>query len=130
MWVFTTDGFISCVRQGDRVAVRARERETLEALDAAYPDLMSGDVDVSSGTDYRYRTFVTPHNFALLMASLAADVDYPNFKAAVLERQGKTRYERALHEVWTAMARTQPGGPYGDGGGRVGYPPIPSGERE
>ena len=60
------------------------------------------------------------------MASLAADVDYPNFKDAVRERQGKTAYEHALHLVWTTMSRTQPGGPYGMGG--PAYPPVPDGE--
>jgi hypothetical protein len=110
MWVFTTDGFISCVRQGGRVAVRARERDTLEAL--ARIELELGRIEETTDTDYRYRTHLRPAEFTSFMALLASELDYPNFKSAVLERQGRSAYEKALHAVWSVMARTQPGGPY------------------
>jgi hypothetical protein len=50
-----------------------------------------------------------------------------NFKSEVLCRQGPSRYEKALHEVWEVLGRTQPGGPYGSGGSD--HPPVPEGER-
>jgi hypothetical protein len=33
-----------------------------------------------------------------------------------------------MHSVWSVMAETQPGGPYGAGGS--GYPQVPAGERD
>ena len=57
---------------------------------------------------------------------LGRRVVYNNFKSEALRRQGPSRYEEALHTVWSALGRTQPGGPYGSGGG--GYPPVPEGE--
>lgn len=43
------------------------------------------------------------------MLGLAAETDYDNFKSAVADHQGSAgaNYERALHDVWSVMARLQ-----------------------
>jgi hypothetical protein len=107
------------------IVVRAREASALEALCEVAPALTA--TVVSSGSDYRYRAWLGREEWAQALAELGRRVLYPNFKSAVLRRQGATRYEEALHEVWSVMGRTQPAGPYGTGGS--GYPPVPEGER-
>lgn len=130
MWIFTTNGFLSGVeeRRGEHrgeVVVRARERRALEALREVAPTLT--ETAISSDSDYRYRAWLGREEWAQALAELGRQVVYNNFKSEVLRRQGRTRYEEALHEVWSAMGRTQPLGPYGQGG--AGYPPTPEGER-
>jgi hypothetical protein len=130
MWVFTTDGFVSAARwdrpdehQGE-VCLRARERATLERMRERNPALT--EVVVTPDGDYRYRAWLPEHEFAALMAQLALEVDYPNFKSAVYRRQGASAYEGALHTVWSVLGRIQPLGPYGVGGER--FPRAPRGE--
>jgi hypothetical protein len=129
MWLFTTTGFLSGVeerRGGHRgeIVVRAREASALEALREVAPTLTP--TVIYSDSDYRYRAWLGREEWAQALAELGRRVSYSNYKSAVLERQGRTRFEEALHEVWSAMARTQACGPYGSGGG--GYPPAPEGE--
>ena len=129
MWLFTVGGFLSAVeeRRGEHrgeIVVRAREASALEALREVAPTLT--ETVIYSDTDYRYRAWLGREEWAQALAELGRRVDYPNYKSAVLARQGPTPFEEALHEVWSAMGRTQPGGPYGSGGG--GYPPVPEGE--
>lgn len=71
---------------------------------------------IYSDSDYRYRAWLAREAWAEALAELGRRIDYPNVKRAVFERQGASRYEQAMHEVWSVLARTQPGGPYGDGG--------------
>lgn len=130
MWVFTLNGFLSAVeeRRGEHrgeIVVRAREASALEALREVAPTLT--ETAVSSDSDYRYRAWTGREAWAQALAELARRVSYSNYKSAVLERQGRSRFEAALHEVWQVMGRTQPLGPYGQGGS--GYPPAPEDER-
>ena len=130
MWVFTTEGFLSAVeeRRGDHrgeIVVRAREASALEALREVAPTLTP--TVIYSDSDYRYRAWLSREEWAAALAELGRQVVYDNFKSEVLRRQGRTSYEDALHAVWSALGRTQPGGPYGSGGG--GYPPVPEGEK-
>jgi hypothetical protein len=130
MWLFTTEGFLSAVeeRHGEHrgeIVVPAREAAALEALRKLAPTLTP--TVVSDQRDYRYRAWLGREEWTEALAQLGRRVNYDNFKDEVLSRQGETCYERALHEVWSRMGRTQPGGPYGRGG--AGYPPIPDDER-
>ena len=122
MWVFTKYGFYSvvCARQGDgshgqpvdlsRVMVRARLREHLDALKARFPERL-GDCEVKefNGSDYACRIFVDKAHWSALMALLADDIDYDNFKSEVARHQGRAgaEYERSLHDVWSVMRRLQ-----------------------
>jgi hypothetical protein len=70
-----------------------------------------GDCDIqeSAGTDYAYRLFVPKSAWTQVVAGLAEETDYDNFKSEVAHHQGKegAAYERSLHEVWSVMHRLQ-----------------------
>jgi hypothetical protein len=122
MWIFTKHGFYSavCARQGDgehgqpvdvdRIMVRARIRGHLEALKKRFPDLI-GQCETREfvGTDYAFRIFVDKPVWSQVVAGLAEETDYDNFKSEVASHQGPTgaAYERSLHEVWSVMNKLQ-----------------------
>jgi hypothetical protein len=107
MWLFTSIGFFSVVADDshpDTFKVRARALEDLEALRDRYlPDLEIVETD---HTDYRDRAFVLRDEWEHAAHALAADIDYPNFKNAVAERQGYGRAKR-YGEVWQVMQGLQ-----------------------
>ncbi len=122
MWIFTKHGFFSavCARQGngkhdqpvdpERIMVRARLRGHLEALKKRFPDLL-GDCEIqeSAGTDYAYRLFVQKSAWMQVVAGLAEETDYDNFKSEVAQHQGRagSAYEHSLHDVWSVMHKLQ-----------------------
>jgi len=103
MWIFTTIGFFSVVEDSehpDTLKIRARAREDLAALRDGYlPDIEFIETD---HTDYRFRAFVRRDEWAHAAHALAVDIDYPNFKSAVAERQGHKRAGRYT-KVWEVM---------------------------
>lgn len=108
MWLFTTSGFFSVVaHRGDRhtVLVRARAEEDLENLRSQH--LPGIDIVENDGSDYRWRAYVPRADWERVAARLAAEVDYPNFKDAVAERQGHERAERYMR-IWSVMRGLQP----------------------
>jgi hypothetical protein len=122
MWVFTKHGFYSavCARQGDGkhgqpvdpglIMVRARVREHLEALKEQFPDLLSRcEIREFAGTDYAFRLFIDKPVWSQVLAGLADETDYDNFKSEVARHQGRAgaAYEHSLHEVWSVMNRLQ-----------------------
>lgn len=122
MWLFTTYGFFSvvCARQGNgsegmpvdpnRMMVRARLAEHLEALKERFPDeLGDAEVIVTKDTDYACRLFVAKPNWVRVAAALAEETDYDNFKKAVDSSLGTagSEYRHSLHEVWGVMYKLQ-----------------------
>lgn len=122
MWVFTKHGFFSavCARQGsgkhgepvdpNRIMVRARLRAHLEALKKQFPDLLGPcEIQDFAGTDYAFRIFVAKSAWSQVLAGLAEETDYDNFKSEVARHQGKAgaAYERSLHDVWAVMNHLQ-----------------------
>ena len=122
MWIFTKHGFFSavCARQGDgkhgqpvdpdRIMVRARLRNHLEALKKRFPDLLGEcEIHESAGTDYAFRLFVQKCAWTHVAAGLAEETDYDNFKSEVARHQGRpgAAYEDSLHKVWSVMHRLQ-----------------------
>jgi hypothetical protein len=122
MWVFTRHGFFSavCARKGsgqhgqpvdpERIMVRARLRGHLEALKARFSDLLGPcEVQEFAGTDYAFRIFVAKSVWSQVLAGLAEETNYDNFKAEVARHQGKAggAYERSLHDVWSVMHKLQ-----------------------
>ena len=122
MWIFTKHGFFSavCARQGsgkhghpvdpDRIMVRARVRGHLDALKQRFPVLLGQcEIQESAGTDYAYRLFVQKSAWKQVLAGLAEDTNYDNFKSEVARHQGTAgaAYECSLHEVWSVMRRLQ-----------------------
>jgi hypothetical protein len=122
MWIFTKHGFLSavCARQGDgkhgqpidpaRIMVRARVRTHLEALKERFPDhLGECEIQESAGTDYAFRLFVRKSAWSQVLAGIAEETDYDNFKSEVARHQGRAGavYKDSLHEVWSVMRRLQ-----------------------
>ncbi len=60
-------------------------------------------------TDYAYRLFVEKSAWVQVLAGLAEETDYDNFKSEVARHQGKAgaAYERSLHDVWSVMRKLQ-----------------------
>ena len=122
MWLFTKHGFFSavCARQGngkhgqpvdpDRIMVRSRVRGHLEALKKRFANLLDDcEIQESAGTDYAYRLFVQKPAWMQVVAGLAEETDYDNFKSEVAHHLGKAgaAYEHSLHDVWSVMHRLQ-----------------------
>ncbi len=122
MWIFTKHGFFSavCARKGDgkhgqpvdpdRIMVRARARDHLEALQKRFPDLIGQcEIQELAGMVYAFRIFVDKPVWSQVLAGLAEETDYGNFKAEVVRHQGPAgaAYEHSLHEVWSVMNKLQ-----------------------
>ena len=90
--------------------VRARLRSHLEALKERFDGLL-GDCEIqeSTGTDYAFRLFVPKSAWVNVLAGIAEETDYDNFKSEVARHQGKAgaAYEHSLHDVWATMHRLQ-----------------------
>jgi hypothetical protein len=122
MWIFTKHGFFSavCARKGngkngqpvdpDRIMVRARLRSHLKAIKERFPELLGEcEIQESGGTDYAFRLFVPKSAWVRVLAGMAEETDYDNFKSEVARHQGKAgaAYEHSLHDVWAVMHRLQ-----------------------
>jgi hypothetical protein len=112
MWVITTKGFYSAVQKnGDppgTLTVRARAKQDLLNLkvEGLLPNL---EIIEQAGTDYPFRIKVTSAEWARVMASLALDVDYPNFKDEVGRVQGKARAS-IYSSLWSILLKLEPKG--------------------
>ncbi len=106
MWITTTQGFYSVVAHRDdpdKLLVRARTREDIEALREQIPDLEPFE---DRRADYRHRAVVSRAEWVAALAQLVTDIDYDNFKNAVAARQGGER--AALYGVvWRELLRLQ-----------------------
>jgi hypothetical protein len=107
MWLFTKTGYFSVVQDwGDRdtLHIRARFREDLERLKKGYAPGLA--IHHTPRADYAYRGTLTRKQFVVVVAALAANVDYPNFKDKVTEEQGRERHNLYM-DVWTTMSNAQ-----------------------
>jgi hypothetical protein len=122
MWIFTKHGFFSavCARKGngkhgqpvdpDRIMVRGRLRSHLKALKEHFPDQLGEcNIQETSGTDYAFRLFVPKTAWVQVLAGLAEETDYDNFKSKVANHQGEAgaAYDHSLHDVWSVMHKLQ-----------------------
>lgn len=104
MWLVTTFGFFSIIRDRDEdvLVVRARTRRDLQELKERYlPELK--DV-TKNGLDYRYSGSAPHEAVARALSEIARDIDYPSLRESVLGRQGflrATLYERISSMLWT-----------------------------
>jgi hypothetical protein len=110
MWIVTTFGFYSVVekpwdRETRTLTVRARAREDLEALKAKYLPAL-GEIAEDDATDYRFRAQAPREEVVEAFARSVREIDYDNFKAAILARQGWAR-ERVYHDAWRAFLAIQ-----------------------
>jgi hypothetical protein len=118
MWVFTKYGFFSavCARKGggkygqpvdpDRIMIRSRLRSHLEALLKRFPDVLGeSEIQTFAGTDYAFRVFVAKPAWSGMLAAMAEETNYDNFKSEVARHLDKDgiAYEKSLHDVWDVM---------------------------
>jgi hypothetical protein len=90
--------------------VRARIRGHLDALKDRFPDLLGEcEIHESAGTDYAFRLLAGKPAWKQVLAGLAEETDYDNFKSEVAHHQGRpgAAYEHSLHEVWSVMNKLQ-----------------------
>jgi hypothetical protein len=109
MWLFTPFGFFSVVahrEKPDAVLVRSRAREDLAELVKRLPG-KKPPIRRTPAADYPFRVELRRARVAELVRSFVLDeLDYPNFKGAVAERQGFAR-AHAYHEVWSTLRGTE-----------------------
>lgn len=132
MWIFTKYGFFSvvCARKGDgkhgqpidpdRIMVRSRLRRHLRLLQERFPDLIGQcEIQKNTGTDYAFRLFVPKNEWVHVLARLAEETNYDNFKSEVADHLGAagSAYENSLTDVWSVMYKLQQ---------TEGLPPITS----
>ena len=100
MWIFTTSGFISAVRNpNDRtIIVRARDKTSLKNLASTF-DLV---IQHTPEADYPYRLYLGHDQFAEWVDMQVKTIDYNNFKSAVALTRGKG-FASALCKVWSTM---------------------------
>lgn len=107
MWIFFPEGFVSAVshrEQADTVIVRARAREHLIAFanyEPAPPHTRHPKRTVDA--DYLFRFTMSRVEYAATVASIAARVDYDNFKNECAERKAPRVWLSALHKVWSIL---------------------------
>ena len=92
-WIFLPQGFFSIVADGQqpgRLVIRARIRGDLETLRA---DLLpqATKVQLTPTRDYPMRIFAPRRAVAAAMSKAVMEIQYTNFKAEILARQGLGR---------------------------------------
>jgi hypothetical protein len=98
MWLMTTRGFYSVVEHrddADRLLVRARTREDIEAL----ADLVGSEPVWLGTADYAWRVETTRDEWKAAMQVLVGEITYPNFKSAIKD----DAHVHAYHQVWGVM---------------------------
>jgi hypothetical protein len=124
MWIFTKYGFFSavCARMSETsrvvdpnlIMVRARVRNHLEALKKRFSTfLYPVEIKEFVGSDYAYRLFIPKSVWAKMVADLAKEIDYDNFKSEVADfndlllGESAEAYSESLHRVWEVMFELQ-----------------------
>lgn len=114
MWLLTRYGNYSAVWKEGSMQVRARVRDDLKRLiDNGFVPADTKIIETADGhSDYRYRIKLgSQAEWAMVAYKLSLDIDYRNFKSEVMKSLGPKR-EHPLHEIWSILARLQPGGAY------------------
>ena len=106
MWLFTKSGFFSIVRKTDREwHVRARARRDLENLNR-----LAGEkhkIHKSPHADYRYRIVCTGEAARTMIARLAEDIDYDNFKGKIAATPDQAGKLPEYSEIWGILYNWQ-----------------------
>lgn len=110
MWLFTQHGFVSAVQHFEdptKIQVRARDKQSLEMAS----NLFSTEIISSPKNDYPYRVILNRDQFAELMLTEIALLDYTNFKGRLDFSRGEEWHDTAsrvwsiMHEIEDADAR-------------------------
>lgn len=116
MWVCTRYGFysIACASKPDgsldpeSVMIRARRIAHLKSLQERFSALAGKEILSLPHRDYRYRLISAKDVWAGIVAELAQEQEWSNFKDEAARYQGAdSDYVDALHEVWRVMRKLQ-----------------------
>src|SRR5271156_3766003 len=88
MWIFTRYGFysIACASAMDgapdpnTLMVRARRLDHLQKLQARFPEIAQLEIVTIAHRDYRYRLLVPKELWVQIIAELAGEQQWSNFK--------------------------------------------------
>jgi hypothetical protein len=112
MWLFTEKGFFSVVKSRQyptKILIRSRDRSHLAALSKHLK--LTADILEHKGSDYQFRIMVDRATWVSIVAVLADDIDYTNFKDHVdrLAKRGSiSHYSQLLHMVWQLVWENRP----------------------
>jgi hypothetical protein len=117
MWLFTRYGFFSVAcASGEngsldpqKLMIRARRKSHLQKLQSRFPAIAAAEIMKLDYRDYRYRLLVPKAGWVSVIAELASEQDWSNFKNEAARFQGRegSDYVHALHNVWEVMDRLQ-----------------------
>jgi len=106
MWICLNDAFLSIVadeNSTDNLLVRARVKGHIEAFLGFAQKRFKLKVAETPDADYRYRCRVPTGLVSNLLAAQVEDIDYPNFKDSVKDRDLRSVYG----EFWGVMRLLQ-----------------------
>jgi hypothetical protein len=113
MWLFTRYGFysIACASKKDgsidsqTMMIRARDIDHLKRLQKRFQTIGDAEIVTTPDRDYHYRLIAPKDVWTAIVAELAQEQDWANFKNEAARYQGHTgsQYVRALHRVWGIM---------------------------
>ena len=121
MWIMTPYGFFSVVcahatgptasygeAHPELMMIRSRNRNHLVALKSRFSGLP--DIDEKSGTDYPCRITAPRADVLRVMASMAEDVDYTNFKNEAHKVSPNDKpFHTFLMSIWRRGLNLTPG---------------------
>jgi hypothetical protein len=119
MWLFTRYGFYSIASATSAskpngptgpsdVMIRARCRAHIESLRKRFPELSEYKIREWPNRDYRFRLIIDKETWVRVIAELAREQTWSNFKNEVADFQSKDHdYIHALHDVWSIMKNLQ-----------------------
>ncbi len=113
MWIFSRLGFysIACARNKDgsldtsTVMVRARRKAHLQNLQKRFLEIAATEIRATPKNDYGYRLIIPKAQWAQMLADMAMEQEWSNFKKEAACYQGQTGadYVGALHKIWAIM---------------------------
>lgn len=103
MWIFTSNGMVSCVRHREKtstILIRGRAKQHVlefigESNKQAYFHL--------GFCDYNHRAELNEIEFRKRLLKAAENITYPDFKGSIPNEPESHSYKRACSEVWHCM---------------------------
>lgn len=103
MWVFTTSGFVSVVKESAGfIKVRSRDAESLKPIATCF----GKEIERTPLADYPYRLHISKSDFKEWLLLEVENLEYSNFKSEALVTRGGI-FAKALSEVWSTMHRME-----------------------
>jgi DNA-3-methyladenine glycosylase I len=133
MWLFTRYGFFSvaCADGPDgapdpeKLMIRAQREEHLRRLQDRFAAISAAGIITTPNRDYRFRIVVAKESWVTILAEMAREQTWSNFKSEVAKFQGQAGvdYVHRLHSVWSTMYSLQSESPAEpDAGGKQTRP--------